>query len=443
MNRISYKYLTAVVLAALLLLACKGEDRSHEYEELTEHNTWVMNQMRDKYLWGDLIPEQNYKTYFYTLTKFFSTITKSVNQNDSWSYCQIDSALTDPYERGNFNRLDSYGMDFTTITDPTKATSRTFARVTYVVEGSPAAEAGLHRNCFISEVDGTRMTASVATKNLKEGTNHEIIFHHLGTLETGEYYWEDTTKVTLQPSKTIVEPAFPCSKTITRDATNVAYLLATRLVPQPYETQSASNIFLNDMDTKLTALKADNPQEMVLDLRLCNHGTVEMAHRLASYIVPTDKKSEVFAQTEWNSRYSGNNTIYKYDSSVGSMELQRIYIITSNYTQGAAEWLIRALQLTLGEDNVILIGEKTKGQNVMTEFIGEGYGHRLFPAVCYVSDATGNHSYGAFSPQSSISENSSTYLLSMKEYGDEEETLLKAALDLIFPEEEEEEQEGE
>ena len=92
---------------------------------------------------------------------------------------------------------------------------------------------------------------------------------------------------------------------------------------------------------------------------------------------------------------------------------------------------------------MILIGEKTKGQNVMTEFIGEGYGHRLFPAVCYVSDATGNHSYGAFSPQSSISENSSTYLLSMKEYGDEEETLLKAALDLIFPEEEEEEQEGE
>ena len=112
----------------------------------------------------------------------------------------------------------------------------------------------------------------------------------------------------------------------------------------------------------------------------------------------------------------------------------------SNYTQGAAEWLIRALKLTLGEENVILIGEKSKGQNVMTEFIGHEYGHRLFPAVCYVADATGNYSYGAFSPQSSISESSTTYLLSMKEYGDEEETLLKAALDLIFPEEEAEEE---
>ena len=443
MNRITYKYLTAVLLSALLLMACKGEDRSHEYEELTEHNTWVMTIMKDRYLWGDLIQEQNYKAYFYTLTKFFFTLTQSVGQNDSWSYCQVDSALTDPYERGNFNRLDSYGMDFTTITDPTKATSRTFARVTYVVDGSPAANAGLHRNCFISEVDGTKMAASVATKNLKSGTNHNIIFHHLDTLETGQYYWTDTTTVTLSASHTIVEPAFPCSETITRDATNVAYLLAARLLSRPYETESSGYDFKNDMDTKMTVMKANNPQEMILDLRLCNHGTIEMAHRLASYIVPTEKKSEVFAQTEWNSRYAGNNTVYNYDTSVSSMELQRIYIIMSSYTQGPAEWLIRALQLTLGEENVILIGEKSKGQNVMTEFAGHEYGHRLFPAVCYVADATGNHSYGAFSPQNSISEGATTYLLSMKEYGDEEETLLKAALDLIFPEEETEGEEGE
>ncbi|MBQ4380471.1 MAG: hypothetical protein II806_04245, partial [Bacteroidaceae bacterium] len=82
MNRITYNNLIAVLLSALLLLACKGEDRSHEYVELTEHNTWVMNMMKDKYLWGDLIPEQNYKAYFYTLTKFFSTLTQSVKQND-------------------------------------------------------------------------------------------------------------------------------------------------------------------------------------------------------------------------------------------------------------------------------------------------------------------------------------------------------------------------
>lgn len=437
MNKITYKYLSTILLSALLLMACKGEDRSHEYEELTEHNTWTMNIMKDKYLWGDLISEQNHKVYFYTLSKFFSTLTQSVKQNDSWSYCQIDSALTDPFERGNFNRLDSYGIDFSTITDPTKATSRTFARVTYIVEGSPAANAGLHRNCFISEIDKTKVTASVASKNLKSGTSHEIIFHHLDTLETGQYVWTDSTTTTLQASHSIVEPAFPCSKTITRNATNVAYLLVTRLLPHPYETEASGTDFQKDLDSKMASLKADNPKEMILDLRLCNHGTIEMAQRLASYIVPAAKKSEVFAQTEWNSRYADKNSVFKYDTSVNSMELQRIYIITSNYTQGPSEWLIRALQLTLGEENVILIGDKTKGQNVMTEFIGHAYGHQLFPAVCYVADATGNYSYGTLSPQHSINESSTTYLLSMKKYGDEEETLLKAALDLIFPEEEE------
>ena len=127
-----------LVFSVLLLFACKGEDRSHEYESLTAHNTWMFGVMKDKYLFGDNIQEQDYKKYFQTSTNFFKTLVSSASTTDSWSYILVDSAATDPHVRNSFNHLDSYGIDFRVVTDPTKTTSRSMARITYIVDESPA-----------------------------------------------------------------------------------------------------------------------------------------------------------------------------------------------------------------------------------------------------------------------------------------------------------------
>ncbi len=428
----SLTIISLLTAAIILLSACKGEDRSHEYEELTAHSTWMLSVMQDHYLWGDMLQEQNYKTYFQTGTKFFSTLTNSVSQKDSWSYCLVDSAITDPHTRGHFSHLDSYGIDYTIVTDPTKATSRSFARITYIVKDSPAYSIGLRRNSFISSIDGTKVTSSAASY-LENGTSRQIEFHTLDTLENGDYYWVDTVATTLPPSQHVIESAFPVAAITEQEGTKVAYLLATRLVPFPDESQTSGTQFQNDLDQKMQTILAAKPTEMILDLRLCNYGTIEMARRLASYIVPADRKDQTFLQTTWNSRYATNNTRYTYDSSLPTLALNRIYTIMGNYTQGAAEWLIKALRQTLGADNVILVGVASKGQNVMTQFAASGYGHQLFPAVCYVTDASGDSSQSSISPTNSVNENANTYWLSMHEYGNPEETLLRETLKLIFP----------
>ena len=104
-----------------LLIASCGEDRTHEYVELTQHSTWIYEQMKDQYLWGDLIQEQDYKAYFYAGTKFFSTLTNSVGKSDSWSYCLVDSVNSDPHERGYFNHLDIFDFGAFTLEDFTLA----------------------------------------------------------------------------------------------------------------------------------------------------------------------------------------------------------------------------------------------------------------------------------------------------------------------------------
>jgi len=411
----------SLLLPLLLLTAC-GEDRSHEYEALTQHNTWLLQQMQDYYLWADNIPEQDYKSYFQTSTKFFSSITSAAGQSDSWSYCLVDSALTDPHERGYFNHLDTYGLDLSILTDPTKQTSRSFARVTYVCPGSPAAQCGLQRGLFISTVDGTRITSSVASKNLKSGEARELTCHHIDTIEGGSYVWTDTLTVQLPASAQVTEEAFPQRNFFFYEGSWIAYLLCTNL----------SDDGQQQLDQHMQYFLQEQPTELVLDLRYCNHGSLSTACRLASCIVPPGQRGQTFAQTLYNSRHTAENQVYAFDQSLTSLELSRIFILTGSYTQGAAEWLIRGLQQALGADNVILIGSSTKGQNVLTQHIASGYGHQFFPAVAYVADGQGNYSYSSLTPTYSVSETSTANLLYMHELGDPRETLFLAAIAAIL-----------
>lgn len=430
MKKLSYIFLLTV---ALCFAAC-GEDRTHEYEELIAHNKWMFSVMRDNYLWGDLIQEQDDKTYFYTSTRFFSTLVSSTGQKDSWSYCLVDSAPSDPHARGHFNHLDTYGIDYVMATDPTKATSRSMARVTYVAQGSPAAQCGLQRNAFISVVDDTRLTSSNASKYLESGESHSIVFHHIDTIEGGSYVWTDTVRTTLPASTLVVEDAFPVHSIFTVAGGKIGYLLCTRLMPYPDECKQEGTEFQEQLDHCMQNLLQHQPTDLVLDLRYCNYGTVEMAQRLASYLLPTIYQGTPFAQTIWNSSHAANNTTYTYQALSGTLDLSRVFIITSNYTQGAAEWLIQALKTTIGDANVILIGQATKGQNVMTSYVASGYGHQLYPAVAYVADGEGNYNYGSFSPATAntITETNVNFIPYMKPLGDPEELLFMAALEAIF-----------
>ena len=426
---------TLVLLFLILVTSC-GEDRTHEYVELTEHNTWMYGVMKDKYLWGDLIAEQNYKAYFYDGTKFFSTLVSSVNKADSWSYCLLDSVATDPHMRGFFNHLDTYGLDITMITDPTKMTSRSFARVTYVAPGSVAEQCGLHRNDFISVVDNTRLTTSNASKYLESGSSHTVVFHHIDTISGDTLGWVDTTTVTLPASAYVEEQAFPVRNFLNYRGSWIGYLMCNRLMAYPDEIQTEGDKYLKQLDEHMQYFLEEQPTEFVLDLRFCNYGTLEVARRLASYIVPLNRRNVPFAKTQWNDRYAANNQTFDYDTTLGSLELSRVFIIVSNYTQGAAEWLIRSLKNTLGEDNVILIGNPTKGQNVLTQHVGSAFGHQLYPAVAYVSDGGDNYLYNSLTPNYTLSESNSNLRLYMKEFGDPYEVLFLATLYAMFDDEE-------
>ena len=117
-------------LFSILFVSC-GEDRTHEYEEKTACDHWILSTMQENYLWGDSIKKDklDWKDYFAKPGTFFSKLTAFAPIADDYSWCEIDTLKEDYHVRGYFNHLDSYGIDFVVMTDPTGSTSRQFARV--------------------------------------------------------------------------------------------------------------------------------------------------------------------------------------------------------------------------------------------------------------------------------------------------------------------------
>ena len=157
---------------------------------------------------------------------------------------------------------------------------------------------------------------------------------------------------------------------------------------------------------------------------------MENAQVVASSIVKSELRNGVFAKTIWNKNKTAQNQEYRFLSDVTSLELSRVFILTSGYTRGAAEWLIHSLQAVMGFDHVILIGEKTAGQNVLNGVIrSDEYMISIYPSVAYVSDANDNYDYASgITPTYEIREREYLHLYP---YGDSREVLFNKALEIM------------
>ena len=50
-------YLSLLLALFVAMFTSCGEDRTHEYYDLTEENQWIYSQMQEVYLWRDKLKE--------------------------------------------------------------------------------------------------------------------------------------------------------------------------------------------------------------------------------------------------------------------------------------------------------------------------------------------------------------------------------------------------
>ena len=421
---------TLWALLLILLTSC-GEDRTGEFYALIEDRMWIEEVMRENYLWAEDMPViEKEDDYFQEPATFFKKLLSKNALNgkgDKYSYMEETKEASRTL---TLDRASTYGMEFILTSDPTGTTAHTFARVLYVLPDSPAQKAGIERGDWISAINEERITNDNYEK-LTQGGNVSLTRTRITPLENGPGWQVSKDVLNVGASVAMEINPFLVNKVWEVDGQKIAYLVYNEFSTGPNNegTESAYN---EQMKQIFAQFKAQSPDAFILDLRYNNGGFLQCAQALGSLLAPATAMGQNFANLTFNAKANPQVIRYSFDTQYAdaNLNLNKIYILTGQYTASASEVIINGLIPYLGAENVVLIGTKTEGKNVaMTSFKNETHGLTLWPVIAYVSNANNEGDYSeGFQPTYHLDENN---IIRWHPLGNPEEYLLKNTLSLI------------
>lgn len=247
------------------------------------------------------------------------------------------------------------GVDFGLSYKP-GSTTELFGYVRYIIADSDAATKDIKRGDLFTAVNGTQLTIS-NYQSLLGAENY--------TLNLAEY--NGTTIVsngkTVALTKTVLsENPILINKVIESGSHKIGYLM--------YNGFYAN--YDNQLNEAFGSLKAQGITDLVLDLRYNGGGSVLTATRLASMITG-QFTGQIFAKQQWNAKINAyfesespeslkNNFTDKIGTTpINSLNLTKIYILTTKSSASASELVINGLKPHI---TVVQIGDVTTGKNV-------------------------------------------------------------------------------
>ncbi|WP_413614393.1 S41 family peptidase [Flavobacterium sp. N1718] len=249
----------------------------------------------------------------------------------------------------------SNGVDFGLKYRP-GSTTDVFGWVRYILPGSDAATKDIRRGDIFYAIDGTPLTVSNYQQLLAQDTY---------TLNLADFDGGNLTpngrSITLTKAQLTENPVY-IKKVIEQGGNKIGYLMY--------------NGFTADFDPQLNdafgEFKAAGVTHLVLDLRYNSGGSVRTASRLASMITG-QFNGELFSKQQWNpdlqAYFEENNPsdlAVNFVNSIGSsginsLNLNKVYILTTKSTASASELVINGLKPYI---TVVQIGDVTVGKNV-------------------------------------------------------------------------------
>jgi len=237
--------------------------------------------------------------------------------------------------------------------------------VHYILPNSDASGKDIQRGAIFYAVNGTKLYRNRENPD-NNNLNSLLSNSDSYTLNFADYdngnYTPNGRSVSLTKTVLSENPVY-ISKIIESGNHKIGYLMYNGFYAS-YETQ---------LNNAFGELKAGGITDFVLDLRYNSGGSIATATRLASMITG-QFTGQVFAKQQWNDKveayYASNNPSsllnlftdkINTNASINSLNLTRIYILTSKSTASASELVINGLKPYI---NVIQIGDSTTGKNV-------------------------------------------------------------------------------
>jgi len=325
--------------------------------DMTCKKQFVYDLMHDSYLWADetkILTENNISDI-----KDDKEMLKTLKtSNDKYSYILTKKEYADYFQVG----VDT-GFGFMPTFAEDSKSGKLFIGIFFVYPDSPADNVGLKRGDFISTIDDISIDDIYKNLELKE--------YYFGNKEenlTMRLKLEDSQEINISKSKYKVKNVLYQS-VIEQNNSKIGYLVF----------QSFTGTSLQELNKSFTDFKNESIDELILDLRYNGGGYIYIAKYLSSLIGGDNLKGKIFNQTIFNQKYNSSNNIdyFSYVPS-NSLNLSRVFIITTKNSCSASELVINALKANENSIEVIQIGTPTCGKPY--GMIGGAYGDNyIFP----------------------------------------------------------------
>jgi C-terminal processing protease CtpA/Prc len=248
------------------------------------------------------------------------------------------------------------GMDFGL--KHINGTNNIYGWVRYIISNSDAATKNINRGDIFYAINGIPLTDDNYRTLL---FSNDITY----TVNLANYSSDSSGFVTITPNgqsvtltKTnLAENPILLSTVINQGTHNIGYLMYNGFYSS-YDSQ---------LNTVFGSFKSQNVTRLVLDLRYNSGGSINSATKLASMITG-QFTGQLFAKQQWNAKaqnyFLANNPgslENKFASGLNSLNLNKVYVLTTKATASASELVINCLKSYI---DVVQIGDITTGKNV-------------------------------------------------------------------------------
>lgn len=228
-----------------------------------------------------------------------------------------------------------------------------FGWVRYIVPNSDADGKDIQRGDIFVSVDGVSLNAN----NFRELLFGQNDTYTLGFADiVNNTITPNSRELSLTKEEGLVENPILVNRVIERGGLKIGYLMYNSFVADFDEA-------LNDV---FNTFNSENVDELILDFRYNGGGRVSSAVQIASSVYGT-RTDQVFLTPRFNpKRQAQNGTPDNFvaqtiaGSPINSLELNRVFIITSGSTASASELVINGLEPYI---DVQQVGTTTVGKN--------------------------------------------------------------------------------
>jgi len=441
---ITCKYFTRIsslLLLSILLTNCKKDP---VIPEATDVNKFIYNGLKGYYLWADQIPnlaatkystKDELNSFLNTYSDpnvLFTSLLYQYKTIDKWSFIVDDSQTIDNWIQGI---SETMGFDFMLARVGTSGD--VFGFVRYVYKGSPAEKAGIKRGDLFMKVDGTQLTVDNYQTQLFTKVTYTLSMASISG-NTISLNGKTVTMTAIQMQENPIQ----LDTVMQVGAYKVGYLVYNGF-------NSDFDIALNSVFKKFKDAGINN---LILDLRYNGGGSVETAIYLASMIHGTST-SEIFLKSQYNTNLQ-NYFIGKYGASslndyftdsiakttttdaiaINTLNLNKLYVLTSDNTASASEALINGLKPYMQIFNVgINTAGKYVGSMTLKDWdenmvVNPNNKWAMQPIVVKIANVNGISDFvNGLTPDYLVEED----IANLLPFGNPNETLLRVALNEI------------